>query len=595
MVVSDLVLGGLTKAMEGLTSQIKGAIEFATKAEKASLALGMTFEQTNNQLGGTMEGLRGDMNQRFAGAIAGMEVGLQGNTRGIARLVNQQRLTGTASAATAKAMASLEAQLGLSREQTNAFAETIKTTGAEWGISTDKLVTAMTALEASFPAQAMAGMGDKVTGAMVELTAQLPQGMHKQLNSVMTMVMDTSMEGYERLTKLGIGGVREQLSAARNSEEAAKILEKAFKTASSRFSEIGGGAEDFYASLGVAAETFGPAAINFTTVSEAFGTRVKQEGADAEAFGQQLSVIKDEIMIPLQEMLKEFFPIIKGIGIVIGTTLRKGVMLVVDSLVKVFLKLGGFSGMIDKIKKKFGDLRDKFKLAVDITIPLLIGAFVALTVALGILLAPFAPLILALTAIGAGVALLVAGFKKLNEKWSITEKVTGFLIEAFQKLKNGLGMLLVSLSDMIPFSDTLKEWGLALQESAETVRTNIKVAKAAKEKGEAIDDMNHSELMKALNTQIKTDKETMGLTSDIKDASEETAKNTAPEIKTTPEFLDQTANMLGRSIEGILGVGRDTTSEEMLEELRTANEQREKAAAEAVAGGTHQDQDDSKS
>lgn len=251
--------------------------------------------------------------------------------------------------------------------------------------------------------------------------------------------------------------------------------------------------------------------------------------------------------------------------------------------------------MIDKIKKKFGDLRDKFKLAVDITIPLLIGAFVALTVALGILLAPFAPLILALTAIGAGVALLVAGFKKLNEKWSITEKVTGFLIEAFQKLKNGLGMLLVSLSDMIPFSDTLKEWGLALQESAETVRTNIKVAKAAKEKGEAIDDMNHSELMKALNTQIKTDKETMGLTSDIKDASEETAKNTAPEIKTTPEFLDQTANMLGRSIEGILGVGRDTTSEEMLEELRTANEQREKAAAEAVAGGTHQDQDDSKS
>jgi len=47
-----------------------------------------------------------------------------------------------------------------------------------------------------------------------------------------------------------------------------------------------------------------------------------------------------------------------------------------------------------------------------------------------------------------------------------------------------------------------------------------------------------------------------------------------PEIATTPEFLDETANMLGRSIEGILGVGRDTTAEEMLEELRLANEQR---------------------
>jgi len=595
MVVSDLVLGGLTKAMEGLTSQIKGAIEFATKAEKASLALGMTFEQTNNQLGGTMEGLRGDMNQRFAGAIAGMEAGLQGNTAGVARLVNQQRLTGTQSAKTAKVFAQMEMTLGTSRDATNNLAAGLPELGATWQVSTDLLVGAIDTLAKSFPAQKLAGMGAEVTQAFTTLTAELGPSMKGPMDSVMNMIMDTSMDGYEKLTKLGIGNVREQLSAAKSSAEAQSIIKDAIEKASGTFKDVVGDASEGFFQVGVASEIFGDSAIQLTAVQDAFGQRVKQEGADAEAFGQQLSVIKDEIMIPLQEMLKEFFPIIKGIGIVIGTTLRKGVMLVVDSLVKVFLKLGGFSGMIDKIKKKFGDLRDKFKLAVDITIPLLIGAFVALTVALGILLAPFAPLILALTAIGAGVALLVAGFKKLNEKWSITEKVTGFLIEAFQKLKNGLGMLLVSLSDMIPFSDTLKEWGLALQESAETVRTNIKVAKAAKEKGEAIDDMNHSELMKALNTQIKTDKETMGLTSDIKDASEETAKNTAPEIKTTPEFLDQTANMLGRSIEGILGVGRDTTSEEMLEELRTANEQREKAAAEAVAGGTHQDQDDSKS
>ncbi|MAO21671.1 MAG: hypothetical protein CMJ25_13045, partial [Phycisphaerae bacterium] len=325
MVVSDVALGGLSKAMEGLTSQLKSSMEFAMRADKASAALGMTFEQTNDQLGGTMEGLRGDMNQRFAGAIAGMEAGLQGNTQGIARLVNQQRLTGTASAGTAKAMATLEAQLGLSRDQTNKLSNSLIETGAEWQISTDKLVGAVTSLEASFPAQAMAGMGDKVTGAMVELTAQLPQGMHKQLNSVMNMVMDTSMEGFERLAKLNIGGVREQLSAAKNSEEAAQILQEAFKTASSEFNKIGGGAESFYASLGVAAETFGPAAINFTTVSEAFGTRVKQEGSDAEAFGNQLGVIKDEIMIPLQEMLKEFFPIIKGVGILIGTVLRNGI------------------------------------------------------------------------------------------------------------------------------------------------------------------------------------------------------------------------------------------------------------------------------
>jgi hypothetical protein len=405
------------------------------------------------------------------------------------------------------------------------------------------------------------------------------------------MVMDTSMEGYERLTKLGIGGVREQLSAAKNSEEAAKILEEAFKTASSKFSEIGGGAEGFYASLGVAADTFGPAAINFTTVSEAFGTRVKQEGADAEAFGQQLSVIKDEIMIPLQEMLKEFFPIIKGIGIVIGTTLRKGVMLVVDSLTKVFLKLGGFSGMIDKIKKKFGDLKDKFKLAIDITIPLLVAALATLTaMAVGLGIALF-PIIWPFLAIGAAIGLVVALFQHF-EVGAIMMEALNWSVD---KLKLGFAELLIFLGDLIPFNDSLAEFGESLKlttlenEANRKKNKELAAAKKAKDEENSIDNMNHSELMGALKTQIKIDKETMGLTEDIKESSAETAINTAPEIKTTPEFLDQTANMLGRSIEGILGVGRDTTAEEMLEELREANVQRAKAAAEAVAGGSHTD------
>mgnify|MGYP003124291796 CR=1 FL=1 len=573
MVVSDVALGGLSKAMEGLTSQLKSSMEFAMRADKASAALGMTFEQTNDQLGGTMEGLRGDMNQRFAGAIAGMEAGLQGNTQGIARLVNQQRLTGTASAGTAKAMATLEAQLGLSRDQTNKLSNSLIETGAEWQISTDKLVGAVTSLEASFPAQAMAGMGDKVTGAMVELTAQLPQGMHKQLNSVMNMVMDTSMEGFERLAKLNIGGVREQLSAAKNSEEAAQILQEAFKTASSEFNKIGGGAESFYASLGVAAETFGPAAINFTTVSEAFGTRVKQEGADAEAFGNQLGVIKDEIMIPLQEMLKEFFPIIKGVGILIGTVLRNGITIVVDAFAKMFIKMGGFSGVIDTVKKTISGIRSKFKLIKDITIPLLIGALATLTaMAVGLGVALF-PIIWPFLLFGTIIAAMVAGFKALKEKTQILEKVTGFLSEAFQTFKNGLGELLIKLGDMYGVPDKLADWGRALQESAATVRKNKEVAQSAKDQKDAIDNMNHSELMGELGKTLKVNKEEMGLTEKIKDSTEKTARNTTIDIKTNPEFLDQTANMLGRSMESILGINKDNSAAKIVEELRALNEQ----------------------
>jgi hypothetical protein len=573
MVVSDIALGGLTKAMEGLTNQLKSTMDFAMKADKASAALGTTFEKTNDQLGGTMEGLRGDLNQRFAGAIAGMEAGLQGNTAGVAHLVNQQRLTGTQSAKTAKTFAKMEATLGNSRESTNKLAGLLPELGATWQVSTDLLVGAIDTLAKSFPAQKLAGMGAEVTQAFTTLTAELGPSMKGPMDSVMSMIMDTSMKGYENLTKLGIGNVREQLASAKTAAEAQSIIKDAIQKASGTFKDVVGDASQGFFQVGVASEIFGESAIQLTAVNDAFGTRVKQEGADAEAFGNQLGVIKDEIMLPLQEMLKEFFPIIKGVGIVIGTKLRQGITVVVDALTKVFLKLGGFSGMIESIKKKFGDLGKKFKLAKDIAIPLLIGALATLTamaVGLGVALLPVIwPFLL----FGGIVVAVVAAFRALEEKFGFMDKVTGLVVEAFQSLKHGLGSLLISLSDMIPFSDKLAGWGLALQESSASVLKNREIEASAKAKGENIDNMNHSEVMGALNTQLKVDKDTMGLTSDIKDSTEETARNTTIDIKTNPEFLDQTANMLGRSIESILGITKDNSAAEIVEELRALNQQ----------------------
>ena len=108
----DLAIGALTTAMGALTNQLKSSMDFAMKAEKASLALGMTFEQTNSEFSSQMGQLRGSLTERFAASIAGMEAGLQGNTAGVGRLINQQRLTGTQSAKTAAVFAKMEMTLG---------------------------------------------------------------------------------------------------------------------------------------------------------------------------------------------------------------------------------------------------------------------------------------------------------------------------------------------------------------------------------------------------------------------------------------------------------------------------------------------------
>ena len=577
MVVQALALGGLTKAMEGLTNQLKSTMDFAMKADKASAALGMTFEQTNDQLGGTMEGLRGDLNQRFAGAIAGMEAGLQGNTAGVAHLVNQQRLTGTQSAKTAKTFAKMEATLGNSRDSTNKLAGLLPELGATWQVSTDLLVGAIDTLAKSFPAQKLAGMGAEVTQAFTTLTAELGPSMKGPMDSVMGMIMDTSMKGYENLTKLGIGNVREQLASAKTAAEAQSIIKDAIQKASGTFKDVVGDASQGFFQVGVASEIFGESAIQLTAVNDAFGTRVKQEGADAEAFGNQLGVIKDEIMLPLQTALIEFFPIIKGVGEIIGTYLKDGVQEVVNRLSEMFVNIGGFSGMIESLKKKFGEWKIKI---IDITkimknvlaiafvalaakvmfltvaaiIPLVIG-FGSLLLAIVAALVPFWPFIAAIGAI----VLIV---KLLNDKFGFMDPVIASVTDAFKWLKEGLGDFLIGLGDMWGVPDAIADWGHALKGSTSELKKKVSKEKKTDE-----------EIAASLKETLKNDKKALGLTEDIKDATKETARNTTIDIKTNPEFLDQTANMLGRSIESILGITKDNSAAEIVEELRALNQQ----------------------
>ena len=299
--ISDLAIAGLTKAMDSLKSAITESFAFAQRAEKSTLALGMSFGQASDQLGGQMKGLRGDLNERFAGAVAGLEAGLQGNTAGIGKLINQQRLTGTSSAQTAAAFAKMEMSMGLSREATNKLASDMVEMGAEYQISTDKLVGAINMMAESFPAQKLAGMGAEVNAAVAGLQAELGPAMSGPLNNVMKMIMDTSMDGYQKLTQLGIGSVREQLAAAKSQEEAQTILKSAIETASNNFKSVVGDASQGFFQIGVASEIFGKSAMDLTTIQDAFGQRVAVEQDQMADFGNQLSVMKDEILLPLQQ------------------------------------------------------------------------------------------------------------------------------------------------------------------------------------------------------------------------------------------------------------------------------------------------------
>ena len=577
MVLTDVAIGGLTKAMDTLTSQLREAMGFADNAQRASLALGTTFESTNAQLGGTMEGLRGDITQKFGAAIAGMEAGLQGNTAGVAKLINQQQLTNTNSAKTAAAFAGLEASLGTSRQQTNELSESLLQTGAEYQISTDKLVDAIDALKSTFPAQALAGMGDKVMGAVTLLQGELGPQLAGPLNSVMKMVMDTSMEGYERLTKLGIGDVRERLAAAKDAAEAQQILKDAFVTASDRFKSVAGDASDGFFKIGVASEIFGEQSIQLTTVADNLGKRLKKEIDDSVDFGQTLSNLKNEILTPLTEALAKFYPIIlksfEALSLVARRVVERFSKFLEGTLPKadkvfqmVTLKLVDFAitGL-----NAFDKLRKRVLLVVEDVWPKLTESLMsakeafhyAIVVPLELVKITFTSFMNGLDVAYGAVLLLVKGF------YMATEKLT-FGALTFEE-------------EMDFVNDQLDGVGERMIQRAADVASNIATitqdpAESAKQFSEKLKEINEDPNLLG-NTLLSDIRDSLVKSEDLQ---RKTSKSVAsvdektPEPETKSAFVDESTVILSQALETMLGVGQNTTAEEMLEELKVANMQR---------------------
>lgn len=582
--------------MDALSSQLKAAIAFADTAQKASLALGTTYEETRVQLGGTMQGLRGDINQRFGAAIAGMEAGLQGNTAGIARLVNQQQLTGTAFQATTKTMASLESELGASRDETNLLSVSLIETGAEYQISTDKLVGAIDALKSTFPAQKLAGMGSDVMAAVTQLQGELGPQLAGPLQNVMKMVMDTSMDGYERLTKLGIGDVRERLSAAKSSAEAQQILKDAFVTASDNFKSVAGNASEGFFQIGVASEIFGQQSIEFTTIADNFGKRTKKEGEAAVDFGKQLSVLKAEILVPFQEAFAVAYPFLleamdtfSAIANTVGqrfkafaeslggsdgaaATMKSFKLAALDFAMVALGKMEGvfsfvkrlLTEVLPKIFTYFGEEIRKF---FDIG-----GPFDKLKVAFLVIAEGAAR---AAAAIGNEEAGRMAN-SLMADKLALQKDISHMERAKSRGTEDEMRSVLKLTRGGQNFADAMDavRGGTAPQE--ETISSMLKGA-ADMSFGENAKRSPMYQELKDIRTSIENDqplarKQNEELEKIAKETKEVNRKT--PEIKTSPEFLDETANMLGRSIEGILGIGKDATSAEILEELRVANEQR---------------------
>ena len=316
-----MVVGTLLDGITSLGSKVFDLTRAMTKAgdalQKASLALGSDFRTMNTQLKPSMDGLRGSIEQRFGAAFATLEAVLQGNTAGISKLINQQQLTGTQYQQTAKAFAKLEFALDLSREESNELATRVRDLGAEFNVSTDKLVESISDLKATFPAQKLAGMGKETMEAVATLRAEIP-ALGEELNAVMRMVFDPSFGTFGQLTALGIGSVREQLANNKDVNAQVEILKNAIATASTSVSQLAAGSKDQFTNIQIAKEVGSETALLFGILNDELDKRAKNPDPMLD-FGKTIETLKAEVFVPFKMFFVEkVFPVLVEVSDVLS-------------------------------------------------------------------------------------------------------------------------------------------------------------------------------------------------------------------------------------------------------------------------------------
>jgi len=189
----------LVAAVEALNStlgkavgKLENIISTSEQAQKATLSLGQSLGGGFNSLGQSLDDLNGTFGERLQVGIAGMQAGLQGNTAGILKLLNEQQLLGQNFKLTAKTVAKLESTLGFSRKESVNLARTLSDTSKQFGVSIELLVKAVDGIK-NLPALRAAGLGG-FASVVGQAAGQFGPALQGELSKFVSLLTDTSME-----------------------------------------------------------------------------------------------------------------------------------------------------------------------------------------------------------------------------------------------------------------------------------------------------------------------------------------------------------------------------------------------------------------
>jgi hypothetical protein len=534
-------------SLESAINGLKDTIMLGDKAQKASLALGMSFRETHDKLAGSMDSLRGGFTDRLQAGMLGLEAGLQGNFEGVSKLTNQQQLTGTEFRNTSKVMAHLQASLGLSNDAVSTLAESFIETGDKWQVSTATLVQAVNSLKDSFPVMRLAGL-ENLTGVVAELTGKFGGEKNRAaVEGFLKMLVDTSDKTLGHLAAMGLGGIRERISG-QDVLTQTRMLEEAIVIAGTSVEDFSKGAKkNAFHLLDSTKSIYGKGGLFAVTLMANMGKREKDANEKSASFWLTIETLRKEAFLPLTEAFIRWH----------------------EPLVKTFEVISGFANkfsqaLVDWFKSKFPSETIDANIKM-VTIELVKGAIKISNFFTDFFYGVQAQIKFFWPIIKEGLVMIGKFLWKTAE---ILGDVTKSLNSALVPLKWVTGYYWVeSIAGW--FNDKEDAKRKAEEAFKNSFEGRLEAAKEGKKGFLAIAKENNK-ISIILQELLDTYTDETGIAGRTARATESIDGKT-PDKSTPPAFLDTTADMLGSSIERILGVGRNTTQEEMLEQLTLLN------------------------
>lgn len=299
-------MGGLTAAINGLKDKFDKAMEIADNAQRTSLSLGKTYDEVRKELKSTFAGLRGSIENKLQVGFLLLNSGLEKNSGGIARLINQQQLTGTSFSATAKSLAKLESSLGISRDSNNKLADSLILLTSKYGVSTDKLIDSILSLKETFGTQKALGLGVNFQEAIAILVSRFGPAFAEDISNAVKYILEPGILRTSQLQMLGLASIRQFLEGAAKTaspETIAETLEIVFRAIAKKFNQVGQG--DFE-TLGIYEQLLGPVKsfLPFLNAQIRDPKIIQAEKALSE-FADSIDTFRKEAWAPFTELIMD--------------------------------------------------------------------------------------------------------------------------------------------------------------------------------------------------------------------------------------------------------------------------------------------------